>query len=214
MERSSIYIWGSHSRHNELLEYLLQREVSPRTSIVDDLRELRLEPGGEEAPAILAINGREGGFERVVTELQVTVNRERLRVIPVLFDLDPNGGVELPALRQRVRGFFYREDSPALVVKGFRALLHGEIWASREALIRSILSQTESRDRPARAEKPRLTAREIEVLRLVRSGAKNKEIAYQLFVSLNTVRTHLYNIFNKIEVTNRRQAARWAARNL
>jgi len=59
-----------------------------------------------------------------------------------------------------------------------------------------------------------LTPREIEILSLVAIGAKNEEIAEKLFISSNTVKTHIYNIFKKIDVPNRLQAALWAAKNL
>jgi len=49
---------------------------------------------------------------------------------------------------------------------------------------------------------------------MVAVGAKNEEIADELFISPNTVRTHIYNIFKKINVPNRLQAALWAAKNL
>lgn len=51
-----------------------------------------------------------------------------------------------------------------------------------------------------------LTDRETEVLRLVVSGLTNKEIADQLSISLNTVKTHLKTIFEKLAVTNRMEA--------
>ena len=59
-----------------------------------------------------------------------------------------------------------------------------------------------------------LTHREIEILSLLAVGAKNEEIADKLYISTNTVKTHIYNIFKKINVTNRLQAALWAAKNL
>ena len=59
-----------------------------------------------------------------------------------------------------------------------------------------------------------LTPREIEILGMIALGASNTEIAEKLFISPNTVKTHIYNLFKKINVTNRLQAAFWAAKNL
>ncbi|MFQ5717316.1 MAG: PAS domain S-box protein, partial [Nitrospinales bacterium] len=59
-----------------------------------------------------------------------------------------------------------------------------------------------------------LTSREKEILLHVASGAANQEIADQLYISLHTVKTHIYNIFRKIGVDGRLQAALWAAKNL
>src|SRR5262249_51517930 len=55
-----------------------------------------------------------------------------------------------------------------------------------------------------------LTAREVEVLRLVAAGQSNPEIAAQLFLSEKTVARHLSNIFTKIDVTSRTAAAAFA----
>jgi len=52
-----------------------------------------------------------------------------------------------------------------------------------------------------------LTARELEVISLVTAGATNQEIGERLVISLNTVRRHVTNIFNKLGVSNRTQAA-------
>ena len=57
-----------------------------------------------------------------------------------------------------------------------------------------------------------LTAREIEVLKMVAKGATNKEIASALFIAENTVRNHLKNILAKLHLKNRIQAAVYAAR--
>lgn len=55
-----------------------------------------------------------------------------------------------------------------------------------------------------------LTEREIEVLRLVARGVSNPEIADSLFITINTVKTHLHNILEKLQVENRTQAATYA----
>lgn len=55
-----------------------------------------------------------------------------------------------------------------------------------------------------------LSKRELEVLQLMAKGLTNQEIADHLFVSLNTVKTHTSNVFEKLEVTNRMQAVKTA----
>ena len=69
----------------------------------------------------------------------------------------------------------------------------------------------------ARAEAPatvELTPREAEVLGLVRQGLANKQIARRLGISERTVKAHLTNVFQRIGVADRTQAALWAERNL
>jgi DNA-binding CsgD family transcriptional regulator len=57
-----------------------------------------------------------------------------------------------------------------------------------------------------------LSERELEILRLVATGASNKEIAHQLYISTNTVKVHLRNIFSKVGAASRTEAALYAVR--
>ena len=59
-----------------------------------------------------------------------------------------------------------------------------------------------------------LSTREREVLQMIADGASNDAIAVNLCVSIHTVRSHVYRIFKKIEVSNRQQASLWAAQHL
>ena len=59
-----------------------------------------------------------------------------------------------------------------------------------------------------------LTPREVEILSMIATGLSNQQVADQLRVSHHTVKRHLHNIFKKINVPNRLQAALWSARNL
>ena len=59
-----------------------------------------------------------------------------------------------------------------------------------------------------------LTIREKEILALVSSGYGNQQIADELCISIHTVKTHTYNIYQKIGVSSRLQATLWAAKYL
>ena len=58
-----------------------------------------------------------------------------------------------------------------------------------------------------------LTRREVEVLKMIASGSSNKEIASTLSISERTVKNHVSNIFKKIDVSDRTQAAVFAIKN-
>ena len=67
---------------------------------------------------------------------------------------------------------------------------------------------------PRDRKKPHLTRREKEILASLASGASNEHIADEFLIIQHTVRTHLYRVFRKIDVTNRTQASLWVARNM
>ena len=60
--------------------------------------------------------------------------------------------------------------------------------------------------------RPRLTARELEIVRLLDEGLSNKEIAARLCIQANTVKNHVHNILGKLELSRRDEAASWARR--
>jgi DNA-binding NarL/FixJ family response regulator len=69
-------------------------------------------------------------------------------------------------------------------------------------------------DAPVRLERPGgLTRREIEILKLVAEGHSNAQLARMLWVTEQTVKFHLSNIYRKLDVANRTEASRWAQRN-
>lgn len=108
-------------------------------------------------------------------------------------------------------GVFRHDDDETRLIDGVRAVLNGEQTAElsvmHPAMYAEELATTEPDNIP-------LTERECEILNELRHGATNLDIARALFISENTVRTHLYNVFRKLSVKNRTQAVSWANENL
>ena len=96
-------------------------------------------------------------------------------------------------------------------VNALRKVAGGETLLTREELTRSLRGVSEAVQSADLIEP--LTDRELEVLRLVATGMNNREIASVLFVAESTVKTHVEHIIGKLGVSDRVQAAVWAARN-
>jgi DNA-binding NarL/FixJ family response regulator len=116
-------------------------------------------------------------------------------------------------VKRGVRGIFYNSDPLPNLAKGVPAILNGELWYSRKDLMKCLLDSNDDGEF-ALERRGLLTSREREILILIASGISNTQIAEKLNISRNTVKTHLYNIYNKIKVPNRLQAALWAAKHL
>ena len=113
-----------------------------------------------------------------------------------------------------VRGVFSSDISEDQLIKGVRAIFDGEYWLSRKLLC-AHLERTRMLPEPAPSPLSGvLTRKEMATLRLLASGNSTEHIATQLKVSPHTVKTHIYNLFRKIHVSNRVQAVHWASRNM
>ncbi len=114
-----------------------------------------------------------------------------------------------PALLERARATVRTYLGAAAFAKG---LADGRAMTPNQALAahRTLPTQTAYRGRRAPAYPAGLTAREVEVLRLVAQGLTDAQVAEQLIISLRTVTTHLTSIYNKLGVNSRVAATRFA----
>jgi len=113
------------------------------------------------------------------------------------------------ALEAGASGYVLKDADTDEVAAAVRAADRGELQLD-PAVARRLLSSLGATSRgQAKAD---LTTREVEVLRLVGTGAANKEIALQLGISERTARTHVSNILGKLGLASRTQAALWAVR--
>lgn len=97
------------------------------------------------------------------------------------------------------------------LLEAMRNVAGGEMLLTQEQLVRSLRSVSENAVRTTDLIEP-LTKREEEVLRLLATGLSNREIGAILFIGEGTVKTHVEHIIGKLGVSDRVQAAVWAAR--
>ena len=111
-------------------------------------------------------------------------------------------------------GIFYTSDDVQMLQTGIDKILQGDMWFSRK-FSQQYITHLRQNSKPVYKQAPSiLTKRELQIITFLAMGASNQQIAKQLFVSENTVKTHLHNIFKKIEVKNRVQALIWAKENI
>lgn len=131
----------------------------------------------------------------------------------VLFNVDDLAALHDIVQWPGVRGVFSRNISQEHLLKGITAVLDGEYWLPRKVLT-AHLERSRERRLQSGANGVALTPKETETLRLLMRGSSNSRIATELKVSTHTVKTHLYNLFRKLQVTNRVQAAQWAMNHI
>jgi two-component system nitrate/nitrite response regulator NarL len=135
----------------------------------------------------------------------------RLRVILLTASID--SADMLVALRLGAAGVLMKTAATELLFKCLRAVMAGEYWVGRDT-VGSLVDALASVQSPAPESQRRpfgLTAREMEVLALVATGASNKHIALQLRLSEETVKHHVTKIFEKTGQSSRVELALFAA---
>jgi DNA-binding NarL/FixJ family response regulator len=110
------------------------------------------------------------------------------------------------ALEAGARGFILKRAAPDDLVRAIRTVAHGEALVLPEFAREHILAHRGAPDPRRQAAIDRLTPREREVLTLVAQGCSNAEIANQLFLGLQTVKTHVTAILSKLGARDRTQA--------
>lgn len=209
MEKIRVMITDDHSLIREGLKQLLEfdgsievvGEASNGVECLEKLNECNPEV------LLLDINMPEKNGIEVLKQMKIDQSKIKVLILTVHNEMD----YLMKAVDIGVDGYILKDSESSELKKAIKAVRDGESYI-QPSLIPAMNSQLLSRD----TDKDRissLTNRELEVLIQVANGMFNKEIATNLNISERTVKNHISNIFKKIDVSDRTQAAVFAIKN-
>jgi DNA-binding NarL/FixJ family response regulator len=114
------------------------------------------------------------------------------------------------AMRLGARGVVLKQSATELLVKSIHCVHAGEIWLDNRMTGEIVKAFSTSNESGPKRNKPLLSDREQQIVQHVAQGFRNKEIAERLFISEQTVKNHLHNIFDKLGVSDRLELALYA----
>src|SRR5579863_8290972 len=181
-------------------------EASDGCEVLDRVQELD--------PDVLLLDLRMPNLDGLSALQALQQTNKRTRVIVLTASEDKNEFVQ--AMKLGCSGIVLKQTAPDLIVKSIRKVNAGEIWLDSHttaAVMRQFQTGTESSSSGSSGkgrERSPLSTREREIVALVAQGYKNKEMAEKMFISEQTVKNHLHNIFDKLGVSDRLELALYA----
>jgi len=175
----------------------------------------------QHEPDILLLDLKMPGLDGLATLQRLQNSKHKTRVIVLTASDDKNEFVQ--AMKLGTSGIVLKQSATDLLIKSIRKVNAGEIWLDSHttaAVMRQFATGADelpsgpappssSRER----ERSLLSQREREIVALVAQGFKNKEMAEKMFISEQTVKNHLHNIFDKLGVSDRLELALYAIHN-
>lgn len=209
MEKIRVMIADDHSLIREGLKQLLEfdgsievvGEVSNGVECLERMNEYNPEV------LLLDINMPEKNGIEVLKQMKADDSKIKVLILTVHNEMD----YLMKAIDIGVDGYILKDSESTELKKAIKAVRDGENYI-QPSLIPALNSQLLNRDTD-KDKISSLTNRELEVLVQVANGMFNKEIATNLNISERTVKNHISNIFKKIDVSDRTQAAVFAIKN-
>jgi len=187
-------------------DFVVVGEAGDGREVLDKVRELD--------PDVLLLDLRMPNLDGLSALQALQQTNKRTRVIILTASEDKNEFVQ--AMKLGCSGIVLKQTAPDLIVKSIRKVHSGEIWLdslTTAAVMRQFSTGLEGANGSNGAkgrERSPLSAREREIVALVAQGYKNKEMAEKMFISEQTVKNHLHNIFDKLGVSDRLELALYA----
>jgi two-component system, NarL family, nitrate/nitrite response regulator NarL len=175
----------------------------------------------QHEPDILLLDLKMPGLDGLATLQRLQTSKHKTRVIVLTASEDKNEFVQ--AMKLGTSGIVLKQSATDLLIKSIRKVNAGEIWLDSHttaAVMRQFATgadETPTAGAPPSSSRERerslLSQREREIVALVAQGFKNKEMAEKMFISEQTVKNHLHNIFDKLGVSDRLELALYAIHN-
>ena len=181
-------------------------EASDGREVLDRVQELD--------PDVLLLDLRMPNLDGLSALQALAQANRRTRVIVLTASEDKNEFVQ--AMKLGCSGIVLKQTAPDLIVKSIRKVHSGEIWLDSHTTAAVMRQFSTGMDNAGAGgmgktrERSPLSAREREIVALVAQGYKNKEMAEKMFISEQTVKNHLHNIFDKLGVSDRLELALYA----
>jgi DNA-binding NarL/FixJ family response regulator len=180
---------------------------------IDEMEVVGAATGGQQAvelaaehnPDVVLMDLEMPGMDGIEATRQIRAANEAVNVV-VLTAFSDRRRI-LAAIDAGAVGYLLKDAEPDELVRGLQAAARGESPLAPKAAQALVAARAEHQA------DPELTPREREVLALLADGLPNKLIARRLDISEKTVKAHLTNIFQRIGVSDRTQAALWAQRH-
>jgi DNA-binding NarL/FixJ family response regulator len=158
-------------------------------------------------PDVLVLDVRMPGVDGLGVLQELDATELPTRVVLLTAAVGDEQLVE--AIRLGARGVVLKETAPRLLVEAVREVYAGGEWLEK-GLVGRALRRLMDRESGLRTAIRTLTARELEIARLVAEGLRNRAIGERLFISEGTVKIHLHRIYEKLGVDGRLELALYA----
>ena len=210
--QQQVYVVGGQHLQNSLLaEFLAKQGIAAQA--VRRVEELAMDPLRDKEQVLVLGDFNTIDINALISHMMEIDQAVDGDILIGIFNVDDEDSLSRLAGLPMVNGGFLHDCPQDHLLKGVRAMLENELWLPRKVLQQYLMKSRGFNKTFARSEVT-LTEREIEVLKVLATGAKNSDIARSLSLSPHTIKTHIYNIFKKINASNRLQAVNWAQENL
>lgn len=210
MERIKVLLADDHTMFREGLRAILDRQKDMHVVGEAENGAEAVKKTAELAPDVVLMDINMPVMNGIEASRLISAQDQRVGI--VILTMFREDEYVFEAIRAGARGYVIKDARARELLKTIRAVHQGEALVD-PAMATSLLEEFRRlAEKESRKELLQLNEREIDILQLAAQGATNKQIAKTLFLSEQTIKNYLSNIFQKLHVNNRSEAVASAIR--